>query len=123
VIHITTHGEYEQIGSTKRSRFSGFATPHGTATIDDIRNADIDLSGKTVMSRACYSGQKTPRKAFKDATNCKHYIAPIKDPHFHNAALMCHIFYHKHPVLNKSVKKAFSEYEDRYKNPHTFRPL
>jgi hypothetical protein len=116
LIHVTTHGSCRG----KPEKFIGFWTPDGDVTLKDIKAADIDLSGKTVLSTACFSGQKAPRKAFKEATDCKHYIAPIKDPHFYNAALMCHIFYHKHLVLGRSVKKAFSEYEGRYNNPHRF---
>jgi hypothetical protein len=119
VVHITTHGEYEETKS-KRDRFTGFATPRRAVTIDAIKAAGIDLAGKTVLSTACFSGQKAAREAFKKATGCQHYIAPIRDPHFHNAALMCHIFYHKHLILKRSVKKAFREYEGRYKNPHVF---
>jgi hypothetical protein len=119
VVHITTHGEYEKTRS-KRDRFTGFATPRKAVTIDAIEASGISLAGKTVLSTACFSGQKAAREAFKKATGCKHYIAPIKDPRFHNAALMCHIFYHKHLILKRSVKTAFREYEERYRNPHVF---
>lgn len=118
VVHIATHGEYEI--KSKRDRFTGFATPHRAVTIDAIEAACINLTGKTVLSTACFSGQKAAREAFKKATNCKHYIAPIRCPKFHNAALMCHIFYHKHLIRKRSVKTAFAQYEDRYKNPHIF---
>jgi len=119
IVHIATHGEYEET-KNRRRRFTGFATPHRAVTIDAIKAAGIDLTGKTVVSTACFSGQKSAREAFKNATGCKHYIAPIKAPRFHNAGLMCHIFYHKHLILNRSVANAFREYEDRYKNPHIF---
>jgi hypothetical protein len=119
VVHVATHGRYKKTREGKN--FVDFWTPdEDGVTIKDIKAASIDLSGKTILSTACFSGQKAPRKAFKETTDCKHYIAPIKDPRFYNAALMCHIFYHKHLVLGRSVKKAFSEYEGRYKNPHKF---
>lgn len=120
LVHITTHGEYEEVGPKERKKFTGFWTPRGTVTLRNIGNANIDLSGKTVVSTACFSGQKQVCSSLKDATDCKHYIAPVKNPRFHNAPLMCHVFYHKHLVLNRSVKAAFSEYDQRYKNPHDF---
>jgi hypothetical protein len=121
VIHVATHGRSRKTRDGK-DKFTGFWTPDEEhVTIKDIKAADIDLSGKTVLSTACFSGQKAPGEAFKEATDCKHYIAPIRDPKFYNAALMCHIFYHKHLTLTRSVKKAFSEYEGRYYNPHKFR--
>jgi hypothetical protein len=121
VVHIATHGRTQKIRKGEPDKFIGFWTPDEQAvTMEDIAAVGIDLSGKVVISTACLSGQKVPREAFKNATRCKHYIAPIRGPDFYNAALMCHIFYHKHFVLNKSVKKAFLEYRDRYKNPHNF---
>ncbi len=88
----------------------GFWTPdEQSVTIEDIAAAEINLSEKVVISTDCLSGEKAPRKAFKSATGCKNYIAPIRGPDFYNAALMCHIFYHKRFVLNRSVKKAFLE--------------
>lgn len=120
VIHIATHGEYRQISISQAKKFTGFWTPCGAVTMEDIRCANISLSGKTIISTACFSGQKVPRNAFKNTTGCKHYIAPIKDPNFYNAALMCHIFYHKHLALKRSAREAFSQYADRYKNPHVF---
>ena len=120
VVHIATHG----ITKTRDGgpdKFMGFWTPdEQEVTIQEIAAAGIDLSGKVVISTACLSGQKVPRKEFKSATGCKHYIAPIRGPKFYNAALMCHIFYHKHFVLNRSVRRAFLEYKNRYKNPHEF---
>jgi hypothetical protein len=88
--------------------------------MDEIKNAKINLSGKTMLSTACFSGQKAARETLKRTTGCRYYIAPKKGPNFYDAALMCHIFYHKHLILNRSVEEAFSEYEDRYKNPHVF---
>jgi hypothetical protein len=121
VIHIATHGRTGKAQKGKPDKFRGFWTPDDKdITMKDIEAAAIDLSGKTVISTACLSSQKTPREAFKSATGCKHYIAPKRGPDFHNAALMCHVFYHKHFVLNRSVKKAFAEYRDRYRNPHKF---
>lgn len=122
VIHVATHGRYKKTQEGKE--FKGFCiSDDEDVTIKDIKAANIDLSGKTVLSTACFSGQKASREAFKEATHCKHYIAPIRDPKFHNAALMCHIFYHKHFILKRSVKRAFSEYKGRYYNPHRFRFL
>jgi hypothetical protein len=118
VVHIATHGSTSR---RKPQKFIGFWTPDKRhVTMKDIAAANIDLVGKTVISTACLSGQKIPREAFKEATGCKHYIAPIKGPYFYNASLMCHIFYHKHLALGRSVKTAFREYEERYKNPHIF---
>ena len=121
LIYITTHGEYEKIGPKKRKKFTGFWTPKGIVTLEHLEAENIDLSGKTVISTACFSGQKLVGERFRDATDCKYYIAPRRGPHFHNAPLTCHLFYHKHLVPKRSVKKAFSEYDDRYKNPHDFR--
>ncbi len=121
LIHITTHGEYKEVESRKRAKFTGFWTPQGVATLKNIEAASVDLLGKVVVSTACFSDQKHAREKFKEATGCSHYIAPVKDPHFHNAPLMCHIFYHKYLVLGRSVGTAFSEYDERYKNPHDFR--
>ncbi|MCW4589182.1 CHAT domain-containing protein [Gluconacetobacter entanii] len=121
VVHIATHGCVEKPPNKKRKKFIGFWTPDEKhITMQEIASAGINLFGKTVVSTACLSGQKTPRKEFKEATKCKYYISPIKGPSFYNAALMCHIFYHKHLQLGRSVKQAFSEYENRYKNPHVF---
>ena len=119
VIHIATHGKTR----IKRGKeeFVGFWTPDDQyVTVKGIAEAGISLSRKVVVSTACLSGQKASRDAFKIATDCKHYIAPIRGPDFYNAALMCHIFYHKHFVLKRSAREAFSEYRDRYKNPHKF---
>ncbi len=121
VVHIATHGRTKETRKGKLDKFVGFWTPdEQTVTIEEIAAAAIDLSGKVVISTACLSGQRGSREAFKSATECKYYIAPIRGPDFYNAALMCHIFYHKRFVLNRSVKRAFSEYKDRYKNPHKF---
>lgn len=121
VVHIATHGRIKDTRKGKPDKFMGFWTPdEEDVTVEEIAAAGIDLSGKIVISTACLSGQRGPREAFKSATGCKHYIAPIRGPDFYNAALMCHIFYHKRFVLNRSVKRAFSEYRDRYKNPHKF---
>jgi hypothetical protein len=121
VVHIATHGRFRESRKGQRPRFVGFWTPDGDdVTIKDIEDARISLAGKLVLSTACYSGQKKPREAFKRTTGCKHYIAPIRGPRFYNAALMSHIFYHKHLQLDRSVKRAFREYEERYRNPHVF---
>lgn len=121
VVHIATHGYVVKPRNKKKEKFVGFWTPDEEhLAIQEIASTKISLAGKTVVSTACRSGQKTPREAFKSATKCDHYIAPIKSPSFFNAALMCHIFYHKHLRLGRSVENAFSEYEDRYKNPHVF---
>ncbi|WP_165926229.1 CHAT domain-containing protein [Acetobacter fabarum] len=121
VVHIATHGRVGKPPNKKREKFIGFWTPDEKhVSMQEIASAGINLAGKTVISTACRSGQKTPRKAFKHSTQCEYYIAPIKGPLFYNAALMCHIFYHKHLSLGLSVKQAFSEYENRYKNPHVF---
>jgi hypothetical protein len=121
VVHIATHGCVAKPHTKRRDKFVGFWTPDEEhVTMQEIALACINLAGRTVVSTACLSGQKTPREAFKRATECEHYIAPIKGPSFYNAALMCHIFYHKHLRLGRSVEKAFYEYEDRYKNPHVF---
>jgi hypothetical protein len=121
VVHIATHGKIRKTPKGKPDQFMGFWTPDEQhVTVKEIAEAGIALAGKTVVSTACLSGKKAPREAFKTTTACKHYIAPIRDPSFYNAALMCHIFYHKHLALGRSVKRAFSEYEDRYRNPHVF---
>ena len=121
VVHIATHGRIKVTPKGKPDKFMGFWTPdEQNVTVEEIAAAGIDLSGKVVISTACLSGQRGARAAFKSATGCKHYIAPIRGPDFHNAALMCHIFYHKRFVLKRSVKRAFSEYRDRYRNPHKF---
>mgnify|MGYP002478825241 FL=1 len=121
VVHIATHGHLRKLPNKKRKKFIGFWTPDEKhITMEEIASAGLNLSGKTVVSTACLSGQKTARKEFKAPTQCDYYISPIRDPSFYNAALMCHIFYHKHLRLGRSVKQAFSEYENRYKNPHVF---
>jgi hypothetical protein len=67
VIHITTHGVYEtETRSRRRPKFVGFWTPGGTVTLKNIENANLKLSGKTVVSTACFSGQKTPREKFPE---------------------------------------------------------
>jgi len=121
VVHIATHGRTAKTPKGKQEKFTGFWTPDELdVTMKELDKAEIDLSGKIVVSTACLSGQKPIGKAFKKATGCKHYIAPTKGPKFHNAALMCHIFYHKLFVLKRSPTKAFSEYQNGYKNPHEF---
>jgi hypothetical protein len=58
VVHISTHGEYEETRS-KRHRFTGFATPCRAVTIDAIRFAGINLLASTWWERRC-----CPRPAF-----------------------------------------------------------
>jgi hypothetical protein len=119
IVHIAAHGTTRT--RMERKKFIGFWTPDGkTTTVEEIAARNIDLSGKSVISTACHSGQKEIRKAFKDAVGCKHYIALIGGPCFYNASLMSHIFYHKSLVLRKSVEDSFLEYSERYKNPHKF---
>jgi hypothetical protein len=104
VVHIATHGRVRETPKGKPDKFIGFWTPDEQhVTMKEIDAASIDLAGKTIVSTACLSGQKTPREAFKKATGCKHYIAPIKSPSFYNAALMCHILYHKYKRRSQSV--------------------
>lgn len=119
LLHIATHGVCPD-RRDKRQIFAGFWTPQGIVTIEDLRNANAVLSGVTVVSTACFSGQKVAREGFRSATGCEHYIGPRKGPQFYNAALTSHIFYHKHFVRKKSIRVAFSEYESGYRNPHVF---
>ena len=112
IIHITTHGR------CSKNAFHGFWTPEGDVQTDDLE--EVRLSGKTIISTACLSGQLPFARRFQKVTSCRHYVAPQKSPRFHNAIMFSHLSYHNHFILKKNVDEAFGKYKTTYKNPHDF---
>jgi len=115
IVHVTTHG------MKRRKDFCGFWTPTGPVMLRDIRDAQVALGGKIVISTACHSGTTEFAKGLLKTTCCDHYLAPKKSPYFHDAILFAHVFYHKYLILGQSVRKAFCQYARGYHNPHQFR--
>jgi hypothetical protein len=118
IVHITTHGTTKSL--RQNEKFQGLWTQEGTLKKADLKQLQGHMKGYTVVSTACLSASSHFRKGFVEVTGCSHYIAPKGSPYFYDAVFFAHIFYHKHLILKRSVRRSFNEYRKRYKNPHRF---
>lgn len=112
-IHITTHGVVSE-------KFVGWWTPDSEVDKANLRSLEGKLTGKTIVSTACGSGDKAFCKYIVHKLGCKFFLAPKGKPKFHNSIMFAHIFYHKLFVLKQSVNKSYEAYDKNYKNPHCF---
>lgn len=114
-VHVSTHGV-----TTDADKFGGWWTHRGRGSKSVIQEIDLEFSCTSIVSTACKSGSREFAE-YVLQLGSRFYIAPTGKPTFYNAALFSHIYYHKLFKTKKSVRKAFSSYEDGYKNPHGFR--
>jgi hypothetical protein len=115
-IHITTHGYVTE--SSKK--FIGWWTPNGIVKKKILQPLEGKLINKIIVSTACNSAEKGFCDYIVDRLGCKHYIAPARNPKFHNSIMFAHLFYHKVFILRLSAKNSYKRYEQNYKNPHLF---
>ena len=117
IIHFTTHGSVDE----DTDKIVGFWTPKGTIAIADIKKANFDLSGKTLIASACQAGETKFAKSVAETTCCDYYISPLKGANFAGAIFFSHIFYHHHFILKRDIEESFERYEEFYKNPFQWR--
>ena len=118
IIHIATHGVFKK--SKQDKKFIGIWTPTGKLKQSDLELLRDKLEERTIVCTACLSADKQFREKIIEVTGCSHYVAPIGSPYFHDAIFFAHIFYHKHFILKRSVRKSIGQYSRTYKNPHRF---
>ena len=112
-IHITTHGVVSE-------KFVGWWTPDSEVDKANLKSLEGKLTGKTLVSTACRSGEKAFCKYIVHKLGCKFCLAPKGKPKFHNSIMFAHIFYHKLFVQNLGVMESYKAYNKKYTNPHCF---
>jgi hypothetical protein len=118
LIHIATHGYVDR--SNGSDRFAGLWFRDGHVTVSDLDGLGNALRGQSVVSTACFSGDRAIAKALITKGACCYVVAPQGAPYFHNAIFFAHLFYHHYFIHKRSVGEILARYDKRYRNPHQF---
>ncbi len=120
MVHITTHGRLVHRNTDRKPQFRGFWFPTEDLTLSDLSSLSGKLSGRSVITTACMSGERTFARRLVEATGCQYYVAPKKSPMYASAIYFAHLFYHKYYRLTEKfehdIPRIVEDYNDKHKN-------